>query len=153
LPPIKEERNMFSKSCEYALKAVIYIATQSLEGRRVKIADVADSSNTPQAFIAKILRTLTKSGIVSSLKGPYGGFEIDLQKMKELKIGEVVFAIDGDAVYTSCSMGLKECNDADPCPMHHKFVKVRTELKSMLETTTVYDLAQKLKSGKATILR
>ncbi|MBS1491363.1 MAG: Rrf2 family transcriptional regulator [Bacteroidetes bacterium] len=144
---------MFSKACEYGIKAIAYIATQSLEGNRVKIGDVADNSGSPEAFTAKILGTLTKFNIVNSTKGPYGGFEIDVSRMKKIKVSEIVHALDGDSVYTGCALGLSECNASKPCPMHENFVSVRREMKKMLETTTVYELASKLKSGKTILVR
>ncbi len=144
---------MFSKACEYGIKAIIYIATQSIAHKRVKIGDVAENSGSPEAFTAKILGLLTKHNIVNSLKGPYGGFEIDLLRMKEIKISEIVFAIDGDSIYNGCALGLSECNNDKPCPMHDKFLKIRTELKHMLETTTIYDLATELSSGKSVLMK
>jgi Rrf2 family protein len=144
---------MFSKACEYGIKAIIYIATQSLEGKRVKIGDVVENSGSPAAFTGKVLGALTKHNIVHSLTGPHGGFYIDPGRMKRIKASDIVFAIDGDAVYNGCGLGLTECNSSEPCPMHDKFVKVRTELKKMLETTTVYDLAIGLKSGKTILVR
>ncbi|MEE1885765.1 RrF2 family transcriptional regulator [Pedobacter flavus] len=144
---------MFSKACEYGIKAMIYIATQSLNHTRVKIGDVAKNSGSPEAFTAKILGLLTKHNIVNSLKGPYGGFEIDLLRMKQIKISEIVFAIDGDSIYNGCALGLSECNNDKPCPMHDRFLKVRTELKHMLETTTIYELATELKSGNSVLMK
>ena len=145
--------SMFSKACEYGIKAIIYIATQSLEGKRVKIGDVVENSGSPEAFTGKVLSTLTKHNILNSLTGPYGGFEIDPTRMKEIKVSEIVFAIDGDSVYKGCGLGLNECSNTQPCPMHDKFVKVRGELKKMLETTSIYDLAIGLKSGKTMLVR
>ncbi len=139
---------MFSKSCEYGIKAVIYIATQSLQSKRVKIGDIIDNVGSPEAFTGKILSTLTKQGIVNSYTGPYGGFEIDRLKMESIKVSDIVCAMDGDALYNGCGLGLSECNSKQPCPMHDKFVVVRAQLKNMLETTTIRDLAMGLKSGK-----
>lgn len=144
---------MFSKSCEYGIKSIIYIATQSLQDNRVKIGDIVESVGSPEAFTGKILGALTKHGIVNSHKGPYGGFDISKSKMKETKLSEIVFAIDGDSVYNGCGLGLSECLDTQPCPVHDKFVKVRSQLKIMLETTTVYDLAVGLRSGKSVLVR
>ncbi len=144
---------MFSKACEYGIKAILYIATQSIDGKRVKISDVANNSGCPEAFTAKILGKLTKSSIVNSYKGPYGGFEIEMRKMKTTKISEIVYAIDGDSLYNGCALGLNECDANDPCPMHEKFYGIRKELKTMLDTTTIYELATKLKSGKSTLIR
>lgn len=143
---------MFSKACEYGIKAIIYIANQSLYGVRVKIGDVVANSGCPEAFTAKILGTLTKYDIVRSFTGPAGGFEIDTNRMKQIKISDIVYAIDGDAVYNGCALGLDMCSDEEPCPMHDKFVKVRRNLKHVIETTTVYELATKLKSGKVILM-
>lgn len=144
---------MFSKACTYGIKAVIYIANESLEGNRVKLGDVVKSAGSPEAFTAKILSTLTKHNIINSFKGPSGGFDIDFNRMKSLSVSEIVFAIDGDSVYKGCVLGLDECNAAEPCPMHDKFVKIRSELKKTLETTNIYELATKLKSGESILLR
>ena len=68
---------MFSKSCEYGIKAVIYITTQSLEGRRIKVGEIAENSDLPLAFTAKLLGILTKVNIVRSQTGTNGGFYIE----------------------------------------------------------------------------
>jgi Rrf2 family transcriptional regulator, iron-sulfur cluster assembly transcription factor len=144
---------MFSKACEHGIKAIIYIATQSIEGRRVKIGDIVEHSGSPEAFTAKVLGALTKHNIVNSHTGPYGGFDIDIKRMKEIKMSEIVEAIDGDSIFNGCGLGLSECNDIKPCPMHEKFIKVRSEIKKMLVSTSIYDLALGLKSGKTVLMR
>jgi Rrf2 family transcriptional regulator, iron-sulfur cluster assembly transcription factor len=144
---------MFSKACKYGIKAISYIAAQSLEGNRVKIGDVAENSGSPEAFTAKILGTLTKHNIVNSHKGPSGGFDIDLDRMHSIKISEIVYAIDGDNVYNGCALGLHECNANEPCPMHEHFVSIRVELKEMLTTVSVHELAVNLKNGKSILIR
>lgn len=144
---------MFSKACTYGIRAVIYIATQSLDGKRIKIQDVATYSGSPEAFTAKILGKLNKAEIINSYKGPHGGFEMDTQKIQSTKLEEIVYAIDGDSIYNGCALSLSECDASDPCPMHDKFFQIREELKDMLGTTTVFELAFGLKSGKLTLLR
>lgn len=144
---------MFSKSCEYGIRAVIYIASQSLEHKRVKIREVAQKTNSPEAFTAKIVGALSKHNIVLSQKGPTGGLEIDIERMKNINISQIVLAIDGDSVYNGCGLGMSQCNAENPCPMHEKFAIVRAELKQMLENTSIYELATNLKNGKSTLLR
>jgi len=140
---------MFSKACEHGIKALIYIATQSLEGRRIKIGSIAAHSGTPEAFTAKVLGKLSKSGLLVSAKGPQGGFELSMHQMQSITLAEIVEAIDGNSIFTGCGLGLKNCNDSNPCPLHHKFLIVRSELKNMLTSTSIYDLAMGLKSGSA----
>lgn len=144
---------MFSKACEYGIKAVIYIATQSIEGNRVKISDVAENAGSPEAYTGKIMSLLTKNQIVNSVTGPYGGFELDAGKMDRLTVADIVHAIDGDAIYNGCALGLDECNEQEPCPLHHDFVSIRNKLKYMLENTTVAVLATQLKEGKSILFK
>lgn len=144
---------MFSKACEHGIKAIIYIATQSLNGERVKMGDITENIASPEAFTAKVLGELVKKGIVESLKGPYGGFYIQPAKMESIKVSDIVFAIDGDEIYNGCGLGLSECSSSQPCPMHHKFIAVRSQLKAMLESTNILDLAQGLKAGETMLIR
>ncbi|MEZ4923100.1 MAG: Rrf2 family transcriptional regulator [Crocinitomicaceae bacterium] len=144
---------MFSKSCEYGIKATLYISYQSQLKKRVGIKDIAGAINSPEAFTAKILRELVKVGIIQSTKGPHGGFEIESEKHEKLKLAEIVLVLDGDQIYNGCGLGLKECNALKPCPVHNDFVKVRDELKVMLESTMVKDLANGLINGNTFLKR
>ena len=143
---------MFSKSCEYAMRAVIYIAKQTFLGNKTGVKEIAHATNSPEAFTAKILQKLTKNNIVNSIKGPYGGFLIEESKTQTIKLSEIVKVIDGNQIYTGCGLGLRECNAKNPCPIHHKFIDIRKDLKIMLETTTVYDLI-KSETGEDKILQ
>lgn len=140
---------MFSKSCEYAIKATIYIAEQSSLDKRVGLKDIAKAINSPEAFTAKILQQLSKSQIVDSIKGPSGGFSIDRKKLDILKLSQIVKSIDGDSVYKGCALGFNECSEKKPCPVHHKIKTIRDELRNMLETTNVKDLSMNLNKGLA----
>ena len=122
---------MFSKSCEYGLRAVMFIAKQSDQGEKVGLAIISQEINSPEAFTAKILRQLTKSEILKSIKGPYGGVIIENEKLKNVRLSDVVNVFDGDSIYKGCGLGLKECNADLPCPIHHKFVEIRNNLKNI----------------------
>lgn len=142
---------MFSKACEHGIKAMIYIATQSAAGRRVKLGDIARHSGSPEAFTAKVLGALSKAGLLESLKGPAGGFGID--NAAKLSLKSIVQAIDGDRLFKGCALGLQECDASKPCPMHYKFVAIRDGLNHMLENTNLEELATGLKSGASFLLR
>jgi len=138
---------MFSKACEYGIKATIYIAMQSLEGRRVSLKEIAKKVDSPTAFTAKILHQLAKNDILDSTKGPAGGFQIEKERIDEIKLADIVFAIDGDSIYEGCGLGLTKCNAEKPCPVHDKFVVIRDELKKMLHNTSLFELATGLETG------
>lgn len=138
---------MFSKTCEYGIRAVIYIAVQSNKGNRVSLKSIAKEIGSPEAFTAKILQQLARNELITSVKGPNGGFEIERSRMAEITLGQIVSAIDGDSIYKGCGLGLKDCSETHPCPVHHKFKKIRNELRRMLEDTTLQELSQGLKKG------
>jgi len=144
---------MFSKACQYGIKASVYIASQSELGNRVSLKDIASNINSPEAFTAKILHQLAKQNILESLKGPTGGFEIPEGRAENIKLSHIVVAIDGDSIYNGCALGFDSCDARQPCPMHNKFVAIRDNLKEMLENTSLYELANGLDVGMSFLKR
>ncbi|GAB4155227.1 Rrf2 family transcriptional regulator [Polaribacter sp.] len=138
---------MFSKACEYGIKAAIYIAVNSAENKRVSPKEISENIDSPQAFTAKILQALVRHNIITSVRGAYGGFEIDKTKIETTKLSQIVYAIDGDSIYNGCGLGLHICDENHPCPVHDKFKLVREELRDMLDNTTLEQLALEIKSG------
>lgn len=144
---------MFSKACEYAIRATIFIARQSLEDKRSSLIDIAREIGSPVAFTSKILQQLVKANIIFSTRGQTGGFGIKKDILHSRTVAEVVSAIDGDSIYTNCGLGLKGCSGLKPCPVHEKFVTIREELKKTLESTTIEHLANGLKDGLTFLIR
>ncbi len=143
---------MFSKKCEYAIKATIFIAAQSLDHKRVSLKEIAHEIDSPEAFTAKILQSLVKPGIIHSAQGSTGGYEIPLKQLKELSLSNVITALDGPKHLSGCALGLKQCSDDIPCPFHDKWKVVRSLLNDILKTTMIYELALGIKDMK-TILK
>lgn len=126
---------MFSKTCQYAIRAIIFISKKSSEGLRVGIKEIASGIDSPEHFIAKILQQLGKKGLVSSAKGPNGGFFIE--KGSDCTIADIVKAIDGDSIFSGCGLGLNYCSETKPCPIHNEFKVVRDELSRVLNNAKV----------------
>lgn len=144
---------MFSKACEYGIRAMTFIASESAKGRRVSLKEIAEEIDSPSAFTAKILQQLSKNLLLDSSKGPSGGFIIPEHNLDGINLQQIVFAIDGDAIYNGCGLGLKQCSEKEPCPVHHEFKRVRDDLKKMLVSTSVRDLANKLNDHTAILKR
>lgn len=134
---------MFSKTCEYGLRAVIYISHQSDNHQRVGVTSIAENIGSPKAFTAKILQQLTKGGIVHSIKGPNGGFEIDPGNLEKIRLADIIRLLDGDDIFIGCALGLDKCDPENPCPVHDQFTKIRNDLKDMLNETTLAKLVAK----------
>ncbi len=127
---------MFSKTCEYAIRAMIFIAQKTKEGRRVGIKEIAKGIDSPEHFIAKILQELSRKGLLQSAKGPNGGFYLDNDSLDQ-PLADIVRAVDGDKIFQGCGLGLKQCSETHPCPIHHDFKKIRKGLLEMLEKAKV----------------
>lgn len=138
---------MFSKTCEYGIRAAIIIASESYQDNRIGLKEIAKKIDSPEAFTAKILQILSKNNIINSIKGVGGGFEIPKETMNQIKLIQIVSAIDGDRVFTGCGLGLSHCSETHPCPVHDKFKEIRNELADMLENTNLEELAMGIKSG------
>ncbi len=136
---------MFSKSCEYAIRAVIIICQNSQDNGITNVKELSERAEVPEPYIAKIMQILSKTEIVKSIKGPGGGFFMD-KEHKALKIIDIVIAIDGEELFTRCGLGLKECSEKYPCPLHRYFKSVRGDLRKMLTKTTIKELAEGLKN-------
>lgn len=114
---------------------MIYIASNEQEGKRSGLKDVTEAIASPEAFTAKILQQLVKNKLLTSFKGPTGGFE--LSDKQEIRLLDIVMAIDGPKLMDECVLGLSECSGDNPCPVHHKFTSVRNQLKETLLSTDV----------------
>ena len=134
---------MFSKACEYSIRAMIFIAQKSKNGHRLGIKEIADGVDSPGHFLGKILTDLSRKGLVLSAKGPHGGFYMD-EKCLKRSLAEVVTAVDGNQLFTGCGLGLKSCNELKPCPIHDEFKIVRNKLKALLETTRIGEFNESL---------
>jgi len=137
---------MFSKATEYALRATIYIAQKSTEERKVGIEEISIAIDSPQSFTAKILQSLTREKIVSSARGPNGGFFLS-EKAKKLPARSILKAMGEDEVLEKCVLGLKLCSEIQPCPMHSQYKSIKKQLIKLFVTKTIKQLAADIKDG------
>lgn len=140
---------MFSKACEYGIRAILFIVTKSRYNERTCIREIAKQIGAPEAFTAKVLQKLVKNDLLHSSTGPKGGFYLKEEEIERLKLIQVVKAIDGDSVYVSCGLGLDKCDAEHPCPVHYKFEKIRADLIEMLATMKVGKMAEDIENRTA----
>ena len=144
---------MFSKACEYGIKASVYIVDHSLKNEKVSMKDVAKAIDSPEAYTSKILQQLSKNGIIKSEKGPQGGFSVEKEKIEQINLSAIVSAIDGDSIYKGCGLGFHHCNEDKPCVIHQQYKSIRDELKTMLEDTLLVNLSEDIDKGLSFLKR
>jgi Rrf2 family protein len=134
---------MFNKETEYALRALIYIKLQNLRNHRPGAAEISKEIEAPLFFISKILQRLVRSGFLESLKGKGGGFYIDPEK-PDLPIKKLITATEGDRSFSGCGIGMKNCNENNPCPLHERYAPIRDSINRLVTDETVQSLAEKV---------
>lgn len=105
---------MISKACKYGIRATIFIASRGSENAKPGVKEIAKEIDAPEAFTAKILQSLNRHGIITSIKGPYGGFYCEKLQLS-FPVINIIEAIDGLSFFKECGLGLKQCSDLHPC--------------------------------------
>jgi len=135
---------IYSTSTKYAVMALIELAVRQ-SARPVLIKEISRATDIPRQFLAKIVQTLVKAGILNSTKGRGGGLEFACPP-SQISIVEVVRAIDGEQALQSCIFGLQGCDGTRNCPMHSMWGPVRNKIIDFLENTMIADLASMMRS-------
>lgn len=134
--------SLLSKSAEYALRASIYIVAASQHGHKPGLKEIAEAIESPVFFTAKILQELTRKKLITSYKGPNGGFFVD-PSAPDISMRDLVEAIDGKDLFVACGLGMNSCSDQHPCPLHDQYKPIRAQIIAMLQQTTIQNLARR----------
>jgi Rrf2 family transcriptional regulator, iron-sulfur cluster assembly transcription factor len=136
---------MLSNASKYAIRAVVYLALNEKKGMKIGIKQIAKELGIPTPFLSKILQNLAKHKLLSSTKGPHGGFGFD-KSPYDIKLMDIVEIIDGLENFNSCILGLKECTkDNLHCSIHHNYATIREQLKQLFLTENIGLLTEHIK--------
>ncbi len=137
---------MLSKSSTYAIRAVLYLSLHADEPKKFNPKSIAEAIGVPAPFLAKILQILSKTGLVSSVKGRGGGFYLTKEN-KENSLLSVIDSIDGLRKFHDCMLGLPVCGDKNPCSVHHVVFPLRRQLIDQLTQKSISDLTEEVRKG------
>lgn len=131
---------MLSSACRYGILAAIHLARQDSDGY-VPVRQIASSLEVSSPFLSKIMQQLVNADLLHSLRGPTGGVKL-ARRTRDIRVNDIVLAIDGAKMLESCVLGLPGCGSKAPCPMHADWAVVRERFCKMLEETTLEDLGK-----------
>ena len=131
---------MFSQASEYALRALTELARVE-KGEWVLAGDMAELLNVPVHYLAKVLQTLARKGILESQRGRQGGFRLT-ELPHQITVYDVVRELDDLRSLEGCIMGEADCSDATACPLHNLWKGLRDRFTESLQMTTLLDLAK-----------
>lgn len=134
---------LLSKACIYGIRATLYVGMQEA-GKYVPISTIAKELDISFHFLTKILQILTQNQIMVSYRGPNGGISL-ARAGSDIHLIEIIEAIDGRKVFEECILGMPGCGINKPCPLHDQWALTRKPLLTMFTTTTVAELATRVK--------
>jgi Rrf2 family protein len=125
---------------------MVYLASQPAGNGKTGIKKISSDLDLPTPYLAKILQQLAKQKILSSAKGPHGGFSL-LKDPTKISLLDVVISIDGDGIFTDCVMHNGTCTTTDsskkPCPLHADYEKTRKDMIKLFSSRSIHDLVKK----------
>lgn len=142
---------LFSRACEYGIRAMLYLAARADDGP-VLVRDIAGRLKMPFPFLAKIAQTLARQGLLRSHKGPGGGIAL-ARPAGEITLLQVVEAIDGLDLTKDCVLGIPECSDEAPCPLHAQWGEIQGRIVEMLSRQSIAEVAEQLQRNGYVLMR
>ncbi|MBP1599543.1 MAG: transcriptional regulator, BadM/Rrf2 family [Acidobacteria bacterium] len=129
---------IFSTPVQYAIRAMTFLGEQEV-GKLSSIREISRAASIPMPYLAKIINRLSRRRLVTAKRGPAGGVMLG-RAASEITLQEIVEALGGNLAAKRCILGISECGDDVPCPLHESWKSVRETLTSKLREETVRDL-------------
>jgi Rrf2 family protein len=138
---------IITQTAEHALRAVLYLAGQP--GRdRVPAESIAEALAAPRNYLSKTLGTLAKAGVITSARGPTGGFRLAVPP-EQLTLARVIGPFQESHHSPVCMTGGRRCGTQEPCATHARWSALQAELLAPMERTTIADLLGPSSNGGA----
>ncbi|MHB1106856.1 MAG: RrF2 family transcriptional regulator [Lutibacter sp.] len=134
---------MLSNASKYAILSTLYLAEHSNEERKISVKEIAENIDVPNPFLAKLFQQLVRGKIISSTKGPHGGFYLS-EKNKQKNVLDIIDNIDGLNKLNGCFLGLNECDSTNPCPVHFIVEPFKNNILGKFRDKTIMEFAKEI---------
>lgn len=128
-----------TRAADYAIRVMIHMASLP-PGSTVRLRTLANAVVVPESFLAKVLQTLTRAGLVLSRRGPDGGFEL-LPSSMQATLLDVIDAIEGPVQLNCCLGEGGACERKEWCPAHTVWGEAQVAMLTVLNRDTIGELA------------
>jgi Rrf2 family protein len=140
---------ILQRSSELAILAALFLAQQA-PGKLTPVHEIAAHAGVSQAYLAKILQKLASAGLVRSFRGPGKGMKLG-RAASTITLASLILVIEGSKEADECVLGLGTCSKKTPCVLHDGWIPIHTEIRDLLEKTTLADLAESIITREARI--
>ena len=140
---------ILSQRCTYAIRLALYLSASTAD-LYVPTHEISDALGMPASFLAKTAQDLTAAGLLRTKRGPNGGIALS-RPPAHIHLADIVHAIDGPSVLLTCILGLPNCGEATPCPLHAEWAIARGRLRHTLAEVSLRDAIVGLADGSIRI--
>ena len=127
---------MFSQTVEYALRAVVHLASEAPAPRTTD--QIAAATRVPRAYLSKVLQGLVRGGVVHSHRGLGGGMSL-VKSPEDLTILEVVNGVEPIQRIRTCPLGLA-AHGVRLCPLHRRLDDALAIVEKAFAATTLAEV-------------
>jgi Rrf2 family protein len=127
-----------TRGADYAIRAMIHIASLP-DGRCAMRREIARVQRIPSDFVAKLLQSLVRAGLLRSVRGTNGGFCL-ARPRDEIDLLSIVEAIEGPLAVVACAPESGDCDHAAFCPADKVWREVQRQIAGVLEGATLESL-------------
>ena len=124
----------------YAVTAMLDLALHNKQ-RPVSLADISQRQAISLSYLEQLFAKLRRSGLVHSVRGPGGGYELD-RKPRSIFIAEIIDAVNESIDTTKCR-GAGDCQGGETCLTHHLWEDLSDQIHVFLESISLADLVRK----------
>ena len=138
-----------SRASEYGMQALVYLQENAQDGY-VSVKHIATQRGISPSFLSKVVKQLVEKGLLSSQKGPGGGVRLG-RPAKDIRLIDVVEAIDGLGFENRCAIGYPGCGENVPCPIHDRWGPIREEIGRMLSERSLDSLVHDMSPSDTSV--
>ena len=132
------------------MRSIVFVAKNASKDAKIGIKMIAEELDLPTPYLGKILQKLTGGNILEGVKGPKGGFYLK-EECKDVKLIRIIEEIDGLEFFSKCGMGMHECSETHPCPLHDDLKIFRDGLWSLYSSKSIRDMVDSIERGASFI--
>ncbi len=134
---------MLSHTSKYALKALHFISKATSDKAKLPALEISEQTGIPKPFLSKLLKQLASLNIVSSNKGPNGGFFMTEAQLSQ-SVLDIIIRLEGKDIFKACILNFEACDERTPCPIHALVAKEKSGLRNSINRLKISDLSDDL---------
>jgi len=135
---------ILSSACQDVIRALVFLSKQK---ELIQVKKISDELNIPYHFLSKNIQIVTRVGLVESKRGMEGGVKL-AKHPSQIKIIDIIKAIDGDKYFDMCILGIGLCESENPCALHEEWAKRKDELIEIFEAISLADILKDIDTHK-----